>query len=41
MGYYLNPSNENFTMSLNSNIYVDKSGLIAKLNRLVSPFSSI
>ena len=36
MGEYLNPSGENFAMSLNSKIYVDKSGLIAHLNSLIN-----
>ncbi len=35
MGSYLNPSSERFQKSLRSQIYVDKSMLIAKVNRLV------
>jgi serine/threonine protein kinase len=36
MGTYLNPSNEKFTMSLNSEIYVDKTGLIGRINSVVN-----
>jgi hypothetical protein len=36
MGTYLNPSNELFQESLNSEIYVDKSGLIASTNSVIS-----
>ncbi len=32
MGSYLNPGNKGFRESLNSAIYVDKTGLIEKLN---------
>ena len=32
MGSYLNPGNEMFRISRNSQIYVDKSGLIDKMN---------
>ena len=35
MGLYVNPNNVNFQMALNSSIYVDKSMLIAEINRLV------
>ncbi len=35
MGSYLNPGSERFQNSLRSQIYVDKSMLIAKINRLV------
>ena len=35
MGIYLNPGMDKFEMSLNSEIYVDKSDLIAKTNALV------
>lgn len=36
MGNYLNPGSKGFEESLNSAIYVDKSGLIDRLNRLVN-----
>ena len=36
MGLYVNPNNANFQRSLNSSIYVDKSMLIAEINRLVN-----
>ena len=35
MGIYLNPSNNSFTESVNSEIYVDKSGLIAYTNKRI------
>ena len=35
MGVYLNPGNESFRMALNSEIYVDKTGMIRYLNALV------
>ena len=35
MGVYLNPDNEKFYESVNSEIYVDKSGLIKYLNKVV------
>ena len=35
MGVYLNPSNEKFQRSLNSKIYVDKSGLISYTNGVI------
>ena len=36
MGSYLNPGNKGFCESLNSTIYVDKSGLIEKTNALIN-----
>ncbi|MBR3158274.1 MAG: AAA family ATPase [Atopobiaceae bacterium] len=36
MGRFLNPGNQMFQESLNSRIYVDKSGIIGPLNELVS-----
>ena len=36
MGYYLNPTTKGFQDSLNSEIYIDKTGLIEKLNRLIN-----
>lgn len=36
MGIYLNPGNANFQMSLNSEVYVDKSPLIAELNARIN-----
>ena len=35
MGYYLNPGSERFRTSLRSQIYVDKSLLIAEINKLI------
>ncbi len=35
MGIYVNPNNVNFQEALNSSIYVDKSMLIAEINKLV------
>jgi len=35
MGFYLNPSNEEFVRSLRSEIYVDKSGIIAYTNKVL------
>lgn len=35
MGIYLNPSSIGFKRSLNSEIYVDKTGLIEKTNALL------
>ncbi len=35
MGSYLNPGSERFRTSLRSQIYVDKSLLIAEINKLV------
>ncbi len=36
MGIYVNPGNTAFKEALNSMIYVDKSGLIAYTNRVLS-----
>ena len=36
MGIYVNPNNANLRISLNNSIYVDKSLLIAEINRLVN-----
>ena len=36
MGRYLNQGNENFQKSINSEIYVDKTGLIAYTNRVIN-----
>ena len=36
MGSYLNPGSKGFEESLNSAIYVDKTGLIEKINELVN-----
>ena len=33
MGIYLNPNNDRFQQALNSEIYVDKSGLISVTNK--------
>ena len=35
MGIYLNPSNENFQEAVDSEIYVDKTGLIAFTNKRI------
>ena len=35
MGSYLNPGNKGFQESLNSEIYVDKTGLIEKTNAVL------
>ena len=35
MGFYLNPSNRRFATSLRSEIYVDKSGILAYTNRVL------
>ena len=35
MGIYLNPGNDLFTEYANSQIYVDKSGIIGELNKLL------
>ena len=35
MGHYLNPGSEKFEMSLNTDIYIDKSNLIAKTNKII------
>ena len=36
MGFYLNPSSEKFSMALNSEIYVDKTMLIAYTNKVTA-----
>ena len=36
MGIYLNPTNEGFRMAVNSEIYVDKTGLIARTNKCLN-----
>ena len=36
MGSYLNPGNQSFRMAMSSEIFVDKSGLIEKTNRLAN-----
>ncbi len=36
MGLYVNPNNVNFQIALNSPIYVDKSLLIAEINKLAN-----
>jgi predicted AAA+ superfamily ATPase len=36
MNAYLNPGNMPFFMARNSEIYIDKSGLLARLNRLIN-----
>ena len=36
MGIYLNPDNEGFGNAVRSEIYVDKTGLIAYTNRYIS-----
>lgn len=36
MGSYLNPGNEKFYQSVNSEIYVDKTGLIRYCNRVIN-----
>ena len=36
MGSYLNPGNKGFRESLNSEIYVDKTGLIEKTNAVLN-----
>lgn len=36
MGRYLNAGNENFQKSVNSEIYIDKTGLIAYTNRVIN-----
>lgn len=36
MGTYLNPGNEKFTQCINSEIYVDKTGLIRYCNRVIN-----
>ena len=36
MGIYLNPGNEKFYRSINSEIYVDKTGLIGYTNKILN-----
>lgn len=36
MGIYLNPDNKGFEQAIHSKIYVDKSGLIARMNELIN-----
>ena len=36
MGVYFNPGNESFTQARNSQIFVDKTGLIEYLNKRLS-----
>ena len=36
MGSYLNPGNEKFAQCINSEIYVDKTGLIEKTNAVLN-----
>ena len=36
MGIFLNPGNDRFRQALNSQIYVDKSGLISVVNKRIS-----
>lgn len=35
MGKYINPNNESFKDTINSEIYIDKSGLIGQLNKVI------
>lgn len=35
MGIYLNPGNDNFQIACNSEIYVDKTGMIKHTNRMI------
>ena len=41
MGIYLNPTNESFREAVNSEIYVDKSGLISFTNKRIKNIMSI
>ena len=41
MGIYVNPENEMFVEALNSEIYVDKSLLLAELNKSIRAFTSM
>ena len=36
MGIYLNPGSDMFQQSLNSMIFVDKSDIIAELNKIIN-----
>ena len=36
MGIYLNPGNDEYKKAVNSEIYVDKTGLIAFTNRILN-----
>ena len=36
MGMYLNPGNNLFKIALNSNIYIDKSGLVSYVNDVIN-----
>lgn len=36
MGFYFNPSNEKFAIALNSEIYIDKTGLILYTNKVIA-----
>ncbi len=36
MGYYLNPNNKGFRESVNTEIYVDKTGLITLTNKYLN-----
>lgn len=36
MGIYFNPNNESFTRAKNSQVYIDKTGLLAFLNKRLS-----
>ena len=36
MGVYLNPGNEAFAVALNSEIYVDKTGLLTYTNKVMN-----
>ena len=35
MGIYVNPGNENFESAVNSEIYVDKTGLLKHINHMI------
>ena len=36
MGIFLNPDNTDFQMALNADIYVDKSLMLSKINRILN-----
>lgn len=36
MGNYLNPGNEKFTKAINSEIYVNKTGLLIVINKVLN-----